>query len=408
MLARRGGFDLVVGNPPWVRAERLPATTRDALAERYRWWRSSAGAGWRHLPDLAVAFVERGFSLLAPTGTMAFVVPAKLATAGYAAACRAALSHRSTIHRVADLADDPRAGFEATTYPLALVASRQLPAAGHAVRFGLCVDAPAQSQALWNGGDEWTTASPIAQRVAARLARELPRLAELVRPQVGVKTGANAAFLDPAAAFEQWSRPAVRGRDIRPFVAESSVMLLWPADARGVPWRTLPPALAAHLKSHLALLERRADQHSGPWWQLFRTRAATAEHRVVWRDLAIELQAAVLRNRAAVPLNSCYVAAMPSAVAAESLAAWLNSSPIRALARLGAEPAAGGCARFAARAVGGVPLPREVLGHPVLASLTHAANDHDVQSPLDQCVCDILGLSTAERDALLGVAPDRR
>src|SRR5690606_30915715 len=33
----RGGFDVVVGNPPWVRAEELPAAERERLADRYRW-----------------------------------------------------------------------------------------------------------------------------------------------------------------------------------------------------------------------------------------------------------------------------------------------------------------------------------------------------------------------------------
>ena len=408
VLNGRGGFDLVVGNPPWVRAERLPAATRDALAARYRWWRSGTGAGWQHLPDLAVAFVERGFSLLGSGGTMALLVPAKLATAGYATACRAALTQRATIHRVADLADDPRAGFEATTYPLAIVASRRLPPEGHAVRFGLHSDDPAQLQSCWQTSNEWTTRSPDAQRIAARLTQEYPRLSESVRPQLGVKTGANAAFLNPPETLHEWSRPAVRGRDIRPFSATPKTMLLWPADARGAPWQALPPALAKHLGQHTARLERRADQLSGPWWQLFRTHAATAAYRVVWRDLATELQAAVLSDAGAVPLNSCYVAAMASIAAAESLAAWFNSNPIRALARLGAEPAAGGCARFAARTIGNLPLPREVLGHPVLAAFAHASIDHDVQAALDRCVSTLLGLSSAESDTLCGLAAHRR
>lgn len=404
----RGGFDLVVGNPPWVRAERLPVATRDALAARYRWWRSGAGSGWRHLPDLAVAFVERGFSLLAPGGTMALLVPAKLATTGYAAACRAALVHRSTLHRVADLGADPRAGFEATTYPLAIVASRRLPPLGHTVRLGLRSDDPAQPQLGWQTSGEWTTGSPNAQRIAARLAGEHPLLAEFVLPQLGVKTGANAAFLNPPNALLQWCRPAVRGRDVRPFSATPGAVILWPADSRGEAWESLPPPVAEYLKKHEAQLERRADQVTGPLWQLFRTRAATARHRVVWRDLATELQAAFIRDNDAVPLNSCYVAVMSSVGAAESLTAWFNSGPIRALARLGAEPAAGGCARFAARTIGKLPLPREVLGHPVLASFTHVAADREVQAALDQYVGTLLGLSNKERETLLGLATHRR
>src|SRR5207247_1174461 len=51
-LLARGGFDLVTGNPPWVRGERLPAQVREALATRYVTWRPAPGPGFAHLPDL--------------------------------------------------------------------------------------------------------------------------------------------------------------------------------------------------------------------------------------------------------------------------------------------------------------------------------------------------------------------
>ena len=407
-MARRGGFDLVIGNPPWVRAERLPPADRRALTARYRWWQSGSARGWRHLPDLAVAFVERGYQLLAPGGTLAFLVPAKLATAGYGGAARAALAAQATIHRVADLADDPRAGFDATTYPLALIASRRPPAANHAVILGLGSTAPRQPQSMWRDASPWLTASPDIQRIAARLKREHPCFADRVTAQLGVKTGANSAFIDPPESLRQWCRGAIRGRDIRPFQASAGAQLLWPADDRGAPWRVLPDPIRYYLQEQMNRLERRADQHRGPWWQLFRTRAATAAHRVVWRDLARELQAAVAGDAASVPLNSCYVAAVSSASVAESLAAWLNAGPIRALARLSAEPAAGGCARFAARTIGGLPLPASVLGHPVLAALANTALNHEVQEAIDDCAVHILGLSTRDFEVLTGVAADRR
>jgi hypothetical protein len=53
-------------------------------------------------------------------------------------------------------------------------------------------------------------------------------------------------------------------------------------------------------------------------------------------------------------------------------------------------------------------LPREVLGHPVLASFAHAAVDHDVQAVLDECAGDLLGLDRAERETLHGLAAHRR
>src|SRR5439155_2192550 len=58
-VMHRGGFDLVMGNPPWVRAERLAPRVRETLASRYTCWRHAATRGFAHLPDLAVAFIER-------------------------------------------------------------------------------------------------------------------------------------------------------------------------------------------------------------------------------------------------------------------------------------------------------------------------------------------------------------
>src|SRR5207245_2394836 len=57
-ILARGGFDLVAGNPPWVRGERVPAQVRETLATRYATWRPARGRGFAHLPDLAVASVD--------------------------------------------------------------------------------------------------------------------------------------------------------------------------------------------------------------------------------------------------------------------------------------------------------------------------------------------------------------
>src|SRR5262249_44602793 len=160
--------------------------------------------------------------------------------------------------------------------------------------------------------------------------------------------------LDPPETLAAYARPVVRGRDVRPFRANPTGAMLWPADAHGDPWSELPDDLAEYLTERIGVLSRRADLQRGPWWQLFRTRAATAPHRTIWCDLAPSLRATTLADTAAVPINSCYVAAMPSASTADALVAWLNSTWIGALARIGAEPAAGGCARFGARAVGAV------------------------------------------------------
>jgi hypothetical protein len=220
--------------------------------------------------------------------------------------------------------------------------------------------------------------------------------------QLGVKTGANEVFLDPPAALDPWCRDAVRGRDVRAFAVSPRQRLLWPADEQGVPWARLPRPVATHLAPFAARLQERTDLVRGPWWQLFRVRAATSPHRVVWGDIARRLEAAALPDASAVPLNSCYVIATRERHQAAGLASWLNSTWIRALARLSAEPAAGGTARFGARAVGAVPWIPALLDDPGLGAL---AGDDEA---LDRFVSDALTLSARDRDALAPLAARRR
>ncbi|HEY4319982.1 MAG TPA: N-6 DNA methylase [Gemmatimonadales bacterium] len=408
LFAARGGFDLVLGNPPWVRAERLPAPTRMALQARYRWWRSGSARGWGHLPDLAVAFVERSVTLLAPGGTYALLVPAKLTTAGYGLACRAGLVSQTTLHCVADLSADPRATFDATTYPLALIGSRRVAAIDQQVAFTLDQSGGTTLQGDWVDQSHWLTGAATLQRLMRRLQHAHPPLSDTVRIQLGVKTGANGVFVDPPPELDRWCRPAIRGRDIGAFASKAGARLLWPADRRGVPWQVLPARVARHLAPHHPRLMRRADLHHGPIWQLFRVEAATARYRVVWADLARSLAAACLDDADSVPLNSCYVAAMPTAVAARALTGWLNSAPVQAMARLGAEAASGGFARFGARAVGLVPLPADTLADP---ELVHYAGS-EVRAPdrdaLDDYACRRLDLTASERKELGDVAANRR
>src|SRR5206468_3922427 len=66
----------------------------------------------------------------APGGVAALLVPAKLATSGYAAALRQRLATETRIERVAPLAGGARA-FDAAVYPMALVAARADPGSSH-------------------------------------------------------------------------------------------------------------------------------------------------------------------------------------------------------------------------------------------------------------------------------------
>jgi hypothetical protein len=405
-----GGFSIVAGNPPWLRAEEIPAEMRRRLEGRYRWWRG-ASARFGHRPDLAIAFLERAVELTAEGGVIALLVPAKLASADYGAAARHALAASTTLLRVADLTGRPDAAFDATVYPLALVARKSPPPSGHRVRTSLDSARPTVPQARLPGGQPWILSADRSRAIVIGLARDHPALGERFSCHLGVKTGANRLFLDPPTDIEpELVRWAVRGRDLRPFRARPRVRLLWTHGADGAPLGRLPPAAAAYLAPHEPALRARTDFDRGPPWTLFRTNAAAALHRVAWSDLARRLTAVALtgrRDAASIPLNTCYVAAVPTAEVAERVAAWLNSRWIRAVARLGAVPAAGGFHRFSAGIVSRLPLPAGVPADAELSALARAGRrGEDVQEALDETVARHLALSPGDR-AVLG-APDRR
>ncbi|HET7043180.1 MAG TPA: N-6 DNA methylase [Gemmatimonadales bacterium] len=403
VFAGSGGFDLVVGNPPWVRGERIPARVREGLAARYAWWRGGGGP-FAHRPDLSVAFLERSLELTAPGGVLAMLVPAKIATANYGAATREALATRHCLDRVADLTRDEEAVFEAVTYPMALVARKRAPLPGHHVGLALAGTATEPQAALGRG--PWILRAPEAGAIAAALRRRHAALGRAFEIHLGVKCGCNAAFLRPPREVTgALIRPAVRGRDIRPFGIRATTPLLYPHDAHGRPRGTLPDAAFAHLAQFRTRLEQRSDLASGgPWWGLHRTRPASARLRVAWTDLALRLSAVALPP-AVVPLNSCYFAIVKDDATALALVAWLNAAPIRALVALAADPARGGYLRFNARAVGAAPWVPEAAGDARLVAAAQAAADgKETTDAIDDTVADLLGLDATDRRVLAALA----
>jgi hypothetical protein len=404
----RGGFDLVVGNPPWLRCEAIPAVIRKQLRARYRWWRGG-GPGYGKSPDLAVAFLERAFDLAAPSGIVAMLVPAKVATAGYGSAARHALASTTTIHALADLTGTEEASFDATVYPLAVVAQNSTAPSTHRVRTQLAPTSRRRlPQSLLRGGGPWVLTYSGVRGIVAELERRHPILSQSLTCHLGVKTGLNRFFLNPPSNVEsQVLRWAIRGRDVRPFRCLSRRKMLWTHDERGNPVSRLPPNAQAYVNDHEPALRARRDYQSGPPWAVFRARPAVARYRVVWSDMARRLTATALSSRdpsTHIPLNTCYLASVRNATQAHALAGWLNSTWIRAIAVLGAVPASGGFSRFNARVVNQLPLPPVALLDPALAQLARRGRAGlPVQPELDTLVARHLGLSTTAQRALHAV-----
>ena len=392
-VMHRGGFDLVMGNPPWVRAERLAPRVRETLASRYTCWRPAATRGFAHLPDLAVAFIERAFELSRPGGVVTLLVPAKLATTGYAEPLRRCVARTTRVERAAPLPEQIAHAFGAAVYPMALVAVRAEPTGTEltATALGAKCAAPCVPQRQLQSDGPWIL-MPGVERVRRRLQVEFPTVGDRWTPQLGVKTGADDLFvLDRQCAG---TRPAIRGRDIAAWHCRPRRYVLWTHGADGSPLERLPRELTDRLAGHEERLRRRADYRAGPPWQLFRTGLGFARHRVVWPDLSRRLAAAVPAPEL-VPLNTAYGIATRDAADAAALAALFNSRWLTALARLVADPARGGFRRFNAHVVRGLPIPRS--GSPVWDELARRGERCE---PADDLVADAFRLDGADRRAL--------
>ena len=94
----REGFDVVIGNPPYIRHE-LFTQLKDHLGEAY--------VAYHGMADIYVYFFERGLSVLKPQGRLGFIVANKWLRAGYAAPLRQLLARRTEVDTVVDFGHAP-------------------------------------------------------------------------------------------------------------------------------------------------------------------------------------------------------------------------------------------------------------------------------------------------------------
>jgi hypothetical protein len=428
-ICAAGGFTAVVGNPPWVRAERLAPELRRALLERFGWWRSSARRGFGHLPDIAVAFLERALELTRTGGAVGLLLPSKIASASYGETARAHLARESTIAYLHRVPPEEAAAFGATTYPVAMILKKEPPRREHLVRldFDRHKAKLVRQEALRAPGP-WILVEDRSRAALEELKSSGRPLAEVAPPALGVKTGADGVFVgrllrteDQIAAVELAGetveleayllRPALRGRDLRPFRADPSKVLLYAHRPSGTPLDRLPPLASRYLQKHRPLLAARADAAARPIWAIFRLRAALGSHRIVWADISRRPAAVALDetpHSRALPLNTCYVASAPDRESALATVAVMNSTWTQALVSVTADEARGGYRRINARVAGEIPVPHRSAEFDRLVSLSRSAHstgscDQDV---LDTAVADALGLSADAREALRALASD--
>jgi adenine-specific DNA-methyltransferase len=96
-----GGFDIVIGNPPYVRIQTL-RQQNPKVVEFYKAHYESAKKGNY---DLYVVFVEAGLNLLTPSGQLAFILPHKFFNAQYGEPLRGLIAKGRYLRHVVHFGD---------------------------------------------------------------------------------------------------------------------------------------------------------------------------------------------------------------------------------------------------------------------------------------------------------------
>lgn len=451
------GFDIVVSNPPWVRAHRWPAATASLIRERYA---TCAAPGWEYgtsavgvgrgvgaQVDLALLFLELALRVLKPGGIVAMLLPAKLLRSLFAAGARRLLLEQADLLRIDDRSLDARTSFDADAFVVTIIArrrnARRLARPNVHVRMhrsGVapieCMVAPGEL-ALVSGDDTapWLLAPddvrPILRRMQEAGAPIGRHRGLLIRR--GAMTGANEVLLlqevqhllgglsriravGSRAVDDEFSatiesdciRPLLRGADIRAWQRTSTQHIIWLYDQR-LHLRPAPRHVGRYLERHAERLSGRA-QNAAPG-ALFRLSPGLLDSMVAWRDIAPRLQAAAIPRgeiQRPVPLNSVYfVSTGRDDDAAFLLAAYLNSLPVRAFTRTIAERAKDAYFRFFAWTVAVTPLPQHwrVDRARELVALSRAAHESggatsEMAAQIDQHVGAAYGLKPDDVETL--------
>jgi adenine-specific DNA-methyltransferase len=224
----KGGFDIVVANPPYVRGE--------LLGDQKPELKLNFSAVYAGDADLYTYFYARGHALLKPKGQLAFITSNKYLRTRYGEPLRRFLSMQTCLNIIVDLGDLPV--FDAAAYPCIVLALKQTPV-NHSVTTLAVTDiawtenftaalkeysVDVRQNDLSNDG--WQITNLQTQTVLVKILNNSVTLEEYIKDDVyrGVTTGANKIFVidqelrDKLVSIDHSNleiiKPLLRGRDV--------------------------------------------------------------------------------------------------------------------------------------------------------------------------------------------------
>ena len=298
---KAGGFDCVIGNPPYVRQESL-SNIKEYLKHHYEGFDSAA--------DLYAYFMEHGVKMIRDGGFFSFIVSSSFLRTTYGEPLRRVLKKHAAVLRIVDfggLAVFENAKDTYVCIPL-LTKSRQ-PARVEVSRIPSLQIRDLHAYASANhftipherlSVNAWALNSDNEAAVLAKVIKTGKPLGDYVQRKMfyGVKTGLNQAFeisaqqrsalLKGAVASKPLIKPFLGGQDIRRYLIEDDGrhLIVIPSgwtrqemvktgkraggSSESAAWAWFSrqhPRIAAHLEPFADALRKRQD-HGEYWWEL--------------------------------------------------------------------------------------------------------------------------------------------
>ena len=278
--------DFVLGNPPYIRLENLPAD-RNAAYRR-------ACTTMRGRSDIFVGFIEMGLRLLRPDGALGFIVADRWMRNQYGAALRAFVTEQFSVDAVIEMHDVDAFEEEVSAYP-AVTVIRRRPQAKPVVAATTGTFGSADAELLgtwaangrsrplvnesmhattlpgWFKGDEsWPSATPDQLNTIADLERRCPPLENVhtsTRVGIGLATGADDVYITRDSTVVEAERllPLVMAGDLASgSVAWSGTYLVNPWDDDGLVDLADWPRLNGHLLANGPRLRARHIAKKSP------------------------------------------------------------------------------------------------------------------------------------------------
>jgi len=196
-ILREGGFDVVIGNPPYIRIQAMKEWAPIEV-EFYKSAYESASTGNY---DIYVVFVERGIWLLRSNGRFGFILPHKFFNAQYGRPLRSLISRNQILEHVVHFGEQ-QVFSEATTYTCLMFLTK---GGNTEVKVEHVSDidawrgsAEATSRMIPSGdisGDDWHFSADPSGGLIARLQQKNAKLGSIAHIFVGTQTSADDVYV---------------------------------------------------------------------------------------------------------------------------------------------------------------------------------------------------------------------